>query len=85
MPQIASQYQALRNAQGGTSDAIVYSAFPIAGPALAGVGTVLEKRFGRRLNLTVKEDPSFGWPYYPVGNYSPYGRQYWLELDYRFQ
>jgi outer membrane receptor protein involved in Fe transport len=34
---------------------------------------------------TIKEDPSFGWPYYPVGNYSPYGRQYWLELDYRFQ
>lgn len=33
---------------------------------------------------TVKDDPSFGWPYYPVGNYSPYGRQYWLELDYRF-
>ena len=34
---------------------------------------------------TVKDDPSFGWPYYPVGNYSPYGRQYWLELDYRFR
>lgn len=33
---------------------------------------------------TVKDDPSFGWPYYPVGNYSPYGRQYWLELGYRF-
>lgn len=58
MPQIASQYQALRNAQGGTSDAIVYSAFPIAGPALASVGAALEKRFGRRLNLTVQEDPS---------------------------
>jgi outer membrane receptor protein involved in Fe transport len=34
---------------------------------------------------TIKDDPSFGWPYYPVGNYTPYGRQYWLELDYRFQ
>jgi outer membrane receptor protein involved in Fe transport len=33
---------------------------------------------------TVKDDPSFGWPYYPVGNYTPYGRQYWLEMDYRF-
>ena len=34
---------------------------------------------------TIKDDPSFGWPYYPVGNYSPYGRQYWMEFDYRFQ
>ena len=34
---------------------------------------------------TVKDDPSFGWPYYPVGNYTPYGRQYWLEMDYRFK
>jgi iron complex outermembrane recepter protein len=34
---------------------------------------------------TIKDDPSFGWPYYPVGNYTPYGRQYWMELDYRFK
>ena len=34
---------------------------------------------------TVKDDPSFGWPYYPVGNYTPYGRQYWVEMDYRFR
>jgi len=34
---------------------------------------------------TIKDDPSFGWPYYPVGNYTPYGRQYWLELAYRFK
>lgn len=33
---------------------------------------------------TIKDDPSFGWPYYPVGNYTPYGRQYWVEVDYRF-
>lgn len=26
-----------------------------------------------------------GWPFYPVGNYDPYGRQYWLQLDYRFR
>ncbi|PAM44433.1 hypothetical protein CEJ63_23820, partial [Acinetobacter baumannii] len=24
-----------------------------------------------------------GWPFYPVGNYDPYGRQFWVELDYR--
>jgi iron complex outermembrane receptor protein len=32
----------------------------------------------------VKMDPSAGWPYYPVGNYSPVGRQGWLELNYHF-
>ncbi|MFS2005996.1 TonB-dependent receptor domain-containing protein [Duganella sp. CT11-25] len=33
---------------------------------------------------TVKTDPSAGWPYYPVGNYSPTGRQGWVELNYHF-
>ncbi|WP_343730603.1 TonB-dependent receptor [Duganella sp.] len=32
----------------------------------------------------VKADSSAGWPYYPVGNYSPAGRQAWLELNYHF-
>jgi iron complex outermembrane receptor protein len=32
----------------------------------------------------VKADNSAGWPYYPVGNYSPVGRQGWLELNYHF-
>ncbi|MFC5472956.1 TonB-dependent receptor plug domain-containing protein [Paraherbaspirillum soli] len=31
-----------------------------------------------------KEDNSSGWPYYPVGNYDPYGRQGWLEFNYHF-
>jgi hypothetical protein len=26
-----------------------------------------------------------GWPFYPVGNYDPYGRQFWVQLDYRFR
>lgn len=26
-----------------------------------------------------------GWPFYPVGNYDPYGRQFWLELNYHFR
>jgi len=25
-----------------------------------------------------------GWPFYPVGNYDPYGRQFWLEYDVKF-
>jgi iron complex outermembrane receptor protein len=32
----------------------------------------------------VKVDTSGGWPYYPVGNYSPVGRQAWVELNYHF-
>ncbi|NVM76014.1 iron complex outermembrane receptor protein [Duganella sp. SG902] len=32
----------------------------------------------------VKVDSSAGWPYYPVGNYSPVGRQAWVELNYHF-
>ena len=37
---------------------MVHSAFPIDAAALADVGRALEKRFGRKLNLTVHEDPS---------------------------
>ena len=32
----------------------------------------------------VKSDTSGGWPYYPVGSYSPVGRQGWVELNYHF-
>jgi F-type H+-transporting ATPase subunit delta len=58
LPEIAVQFRALKNAQGGSSDAVVYSAFPIEAASLAEVAGVLEKRFGRKLNFTVQEDPS---------------------------
>lgn len=32
----------------------------------------------------VKADNTGGWPYYPVGSYSPMGRQGWVELNYHF-
>lgn len=57
LPEIATQFRALKNAQGGSSDATVYSAFPIDAQALAGLAQVLEKRFGRKLNLEVREEP----------------------------
>jgi F-type H+-transporting ATPase subunit delta len=57
LPAIAEQYRALMNARSGSSDAIVYSAFPIEPQALNGVAAVLEKRFGRKLNLTVQPEP----------------------------
>jgi F-type H+-transporting ATPase subunit delta len=58
LPEVARQFRAMRNAQSGSSDAIVYSAFPIAEFDLGRVSTALEKRFGRKLNLKVQEDKS---------------------------
>lgn len=56
LPEIAAQFRALKNAQGGFSDAVVYSAFPIDAAALAEVAASLEKRFGRKLNVSVELD-----------------------------
>jgi F-type H+-transporting ATPase subunit delta len=58
LPEIAAQFRTLKNAQSGSSDAVVYSAFPIPATALGDVAGALEKRFGRKLNVTVQEDPS---------------------------
>jgi F-type H+-transporting ATPase subunit delta len=58
LPEVAQQFREMKNALGGTSDAVVYSAFPIAADQLGGVAQALEKRFGRKLNLTVQEEPS---------------------------
>jgi F-type H+-transporting ATPase subunit delta len=58
LPEVAAQFRALRNAQGGSSDAIVYSAFPIDAAQLADVSAALEKRFGRKLNVSVVLDES---------------------------
>ena len=56
LPEIAGQFKALVNAQSGTSDAIVYSAFAIADGTLAEVMVALEKRFARKLNARVVLD-----------------------------
>ncbi|WPB56769.1 F0F1 ATP synthase subunit delta [Xylophilus sp. GOD-11R] len=58
LPEVARQFRALRNAQGGSSDAVVYSAFPIDDAALGELGATLQKRFGRPLNLSVVLDSS---------------------------
>ena len=58
LPEIARQFRTLANAQSGSSDAIVYSAFPIDDAALGGVSAALEKRFGRKLQISVRQDPS---------------------------
>ncbi len=57
LPEIAVQFHALVNAQSGVSDAVIESAFPIEGAALAEVSATLEKRFGRKLNVSVTVKP----------------------------
>ena len=49
LPEIAAQFRVLKNAQGGLSDATVFSAFPMDASALADVSSMLEKRFGLSL------------------------------------
>ena len=56
LPEIAVQFRVLVNRSQGTSDAVVYSAFPLDAGTLADVGATLEKRFGRKLNLSVQLD-----------------------------
>jgi len=56
LPEIAQQFRNLMNAQLGSSDAVVYSAFDIDAAALADLAGVLEKRFGRKLNVKVEQD-----------------------------
>ncbi len=57
LPEIAEQFRAQKNALAGVFDATVQSAFPIDAAALADLSSVLEKRFGRKLQLSVTLDP----------------------------
>ena len=57
LPEIATQFRALKNAQSGSSDAVVHSAFAIDSAALAELAVTLEKRFGRKLNVSVELQP----------------------------
>lgn len=57
LPQIAAQFRAMKNAQSGSSDAVVYSAFAIDSAALADLGATLEQRFSHKLNVSVQLQP----------------------------
>lgn len=57
MPEVAAQFRALVNAKSGSSDAVIYSAFPMDDAALAEAAGVLEKRFARKLNVSVELQP----------------------------
>lgn len=57
LPEIATQFNALVNAQGGVSDALIESAFEIDAAQLVEVVAALESRFGRKLNASVQIKP----------------------------
>ena len=57
LPEVAAQFREHLNKQNGSSDAVVYSAFDIDAASLAQVSDVLQKRFGRTLNVSVKLEP----------------------------
>jgi F-type H+-transporting ATPase subunit delta len=57
LPEIATQFSGLVNAQSGVSDAVIESAFPLSLVQVAETVAVLEKRFGRKLNPTVQVVP----------------------------
>ena len=58
MPEIASQYHALKNADAGAADAEITSAFDMTEAQLQDLVATLERRFGRKLNPIVKVDSS---------------------------
>ncbi len=54
LPEIAAQFRKHMNAQSGASDAVLYSAFAVDAQSLDSVRQTLEKRFGRKLHITVQ-------------------------------
>jgi F-type H+-transporting ATPase subunit delta len=57
LPEIASQFRALKNARAGSAEATVFSAFALDTHALSDLAVTLEKRFGRKLNIQVEIEP----------------------------
>jgi len=58
LPQMATQFHELKNQRSGVFDAEVYSAFPIPDLELKDLLALLEKRFARKLKLSVVIDAS---------------------------
>jgi F-type H+-transporting ATPase subunit delta len=57
LPEVAAQFQALVNGATGVSDCTVQSAFAIEPGQMGEVLAALEKRFGRKLNVSVQIAP----------------------------
>ena len=58
LPEIALQFQALKNAQEGAADATIVSAFALSAEQVSTLIGTLEHKFGRKLNPLVTVDPS---------------------------
>jgi len=58
LPEIGAQFHALKNAAQGAADAEITSAFELTDAQVKELVATLEKKFGRKLNPTVKVDPS---------------------------
>lgn len=58
LPEVAEQFRELKNAQQGSADAEIISAFPMQEAQVSDLIAVLEKRFGRKLNPSVIVDAS---------------------------
>lgn len=57
LPEIAAQYEVLKNDREGVVDAEVISAFPMTDAQLAELATQLEKKTGKRVKTQVSVDP----------------------------
>lgn len=58
LPEIAEQFQVLKNAQEGAADAEITSAFAMTEAQVKDLIATLEKKFGRKLNPSVTVDNS---------------------------
>ncbi|MBC3807690.1 F0F1 ATP synthase subunit delta [Undibacterium seohonense] len=58
LPEIAVQFHALQNADAGSADAEITSAFEMTDAQVKDLAATLEKKFGRKLHPTVTVDSS---------------------------
>ena len=58
LPEIGTQFQALKNASEGSADAEIVSAFAMSDAQVSDLVAALGKKFGRKLNPTVTVDES---------------------------
>ena len=58
LPEIATQFEELKNAREGAADALIVSAFPLEGAQLNDLVASLDRKFKRKLKPTVQVDSS---------------------------
>ena len=58
LAEIAEQFHSLKNEQEGAADAAITSAFEMSDAQVKDLVATLEKKFGRKLNPSVKVDPA---------------------------